>query len=168
MAQENIFDAFKYFKRLAITNRLAIQEGFKVGFCSGPQGLEDAISQFQTSDKMILIDDTTSQETFSNKVGFFRRDVYTIFIVATYTMDDMVEREEKLNLCRRLFRQFQSRMIYDQDNMTYGDKLMYLNLKYIRSMEVENYFLSGVTGLQFNVQNEEPIDLMYNADEWTE
>lgn len=117
---------------------------------------------------MILIDDTTSQETFSNKVGFFRRDVYTIFIVASYCMDDMVEREEKLNLCRRLFRQFQSRMIYDQDNMTYGDKLMYLNLKYIRSMEVENYFLSGVTGLQFNVQNEEPIDLMYNADEWTE
>lgn len=168
MAQENIFDAFKYFEKLGKTNRLAIKEGFTTGFCSGPQGLEDALSQFQTSDKMILIDDTTDQRTFSNKVGFFRTDVYTIFIVASYQYDDMKDRENKLNLCRRLFRQFQSKMIYDQDNRVYGDMLEFLKLDNIRSMEVANYFLNGVTGLQFVIANEEPIDVAYNSEEWTE
>lgn len=168
MAQENIFDAFKYFEKLGKTNRLAIKEGFTVGFCSGPQGLEDALSQFQTSNKMILIDDTTDQRTFSNKVGFFRTDVYTIFIVASYQYDDMKDRENKLNLCRRLFRQFQSKMIYDQDNRAYGDMLEFLKLDNIRSMEVANYFLNGVTGLQFVIANEEPIDVAYNSEEWTE
>ncbi len=168
MAQENIFDAFQYFRHLGETNKLAASEGFKVGFCAGINGLEDLVANYQTADKMILIDDTTDERTFSNGSGYFRTDVYTIFIVAAYRIDDMKDREAKLSLCRRLFRQFHSRLMHDQESMEYGDALEYLRLDNIRSAELGNYFMQGVTGLHFMISNEEPVDIEYNADEWTE
>ena len=113
-----------------------------------------------------MVDDTTSQQTFGNGVGFFRRDVYTVFIVAAYRRDDMEDREQKLNLCRQLFRQFHARMIFDRDEL--GDeRLTFMQLNNIYSTEMPRYSYNGVTGLYFMVQNEEPIDLSYDASEWT-
>lgn len=168
MAQENLFNAFSYFENLGQTNRLARDNHFLVGFCSGPDGVEDAISNFRQSKNFILVDDTTSQNTYSNGVGFFRRDVYTVFIVAAFHMGDMADRQEKLDLCRRIFRQMHSRLIHDKDSIAWGDALEYLKLENIYSNEFPGTFLDGMTGLYFMVQNEEPIDLQYDDKEWTD
>lgn len=166
MAQSNLFDAFRYFKKLGDSNRLAQEEGFSTGFCSGIGSLQDYMQHFRTKDRYILIDDTTTESTYSNGVGFFRKDVYTIFIVAGYVIDDMQDREAKLNLCRRIFRQIHSRLVHDVAEGTEGDALEYLAVDRIYSNELSGTFMNGVTGLYFMVENDEPIDLTYNANEW--
>ena len=168
MAQETIFNAFDYFEKIGRQNRLAREQGFKVGRCSGIGGMQDMMADFRKTDKYILVDDTTSQNTFSNGVGYFRKDVYTIFIVAPYRIDDMAEREKQLNLCRSIFRQMHSRLIHDREEMTYDDALEYMQVERIYSNEFPEYLMSGVTGLYFMVENDEPIDLTYDSRQWTE
>ena len=82
MAQENLFNARGYFMELAETNRLAKENQFLAGSCSGLAGLETMMVNFRKAPNYILVDDTTTQSTYGNGVGYFRKDVYTIFIVA--------------------------------------------------------------------------------------
>ncbi len=168
MNTPDTFDALQYFKMLAETNKLAKKENFFPGFCSGPDGIEEVMQQFRKQSNFILIDDTTSQNTYSRGVTFFDKQVYTVIIVAAYKFDDMADREEKLNLCRRIFRQFHSRMIHDKENMVYGDRFEWLDVNSIYSKELPRYSLNGVTGLYFMVNNDEPVDLTFSEDEWDE
>ena len=101
-------------------------------------------------------------------MGYFRKSVYTVFIVAPYRIDDMAEREQQLNLCRTIFRQMHSRLIHDREKMTYDDALEYMQVERIYSNEFPEYLMSGVTGLYFMVENDEPIDLTYDSRQWTE
>ncbi|MFW5602837.1 MAG: hypothetical protein ACOCN6_07540, partial [Prevotella sp.] len=66
MAQETIFNAFDYFEKIGRQNKLAMGQGFKVGRCSGIGGMQDMMADFRKADRYILVDDTTSQNTFSN------------------------------------------------------------------------------------------------------
>lgn len=166
MAQETQFDALAYFERIAKANRLASEKGFAVGFCSGFEGLEDALAEFRTEGNFILIDDTTARNTFSSGVTFFDRNVYTVFILAGYDFQDMADRKAKMELCRRLFRQLHSRMIHDQEQWEAETGVQFLDVDTIASHELGEYALNGVTGLYFMVNNTEPVDLTYNEDEW--
>lgn len=166
MAATNTFNAPAYFKMLAEKNRLARKKNFFPCFCSGPDGINDVMQEFKKWANFIMIDDTTSQNTFSRGIGYFDRNAYTVFILAAYRFDDMADREQKLDLCRRIFRQFHSRMIRDKEKYTYGDSLEYLQVHQIYSKELPRYSMSGVTGLYFMVNNEEPVDLTYNDNDW--
>lgn len=166
MAQETQFNALAYFKRLAEENRLAAENGFTPCYCSGPDGIQGVMESFRKAENFIMVDDTTSQNTHSQGVGFFDRNVYTVFIVGRYKYDDMKARDEKLKLCRRIFRQFISRMIHDKQTWRYGDSMAYLDLGQIFSKELPRYSMMGVTGLYFMVNNEEPVDLVYEEEEW--
>lgn len=162
------FNALEYFKTLAGKNKLAREHGFMPCFCSGPDGINDVMQQFRKTANFVMVDDTTSQNTFSRGVTFFDRNVYTVFILAAYRFDDMADREQKLRLCRRLFRQMHSRMIRDKQECVYGDSLEYLDLNSVYSKELPRYSMNGVTGLYFMVNNDEPVDLTFNAGEWEE
>lgn len=52
------------------------------------------MQEFRKYANFIMIDDTTSQNTYSKGVTFFDKNVYTVFILASYTFDDMKDREE--------------------------------------------------------------------------
>lgn len=65
-------------------------------------------------------------------------------------------------------RQMHARLIHDRDGMRYGDALEYLQVDRVYSTELPRMFMSGMTGLYFMVYNDEPIDLSYDAAEWTE
>lgn len=80
----------------------------------------------------------------------------------------MADREQQLNLCRAIFRQMHSRLIHDREEMTCGDALEYMQVERIYSNEFPEYLMSGVTGLYFMVENDEPIDLTYDSRQWTE
>ena len=109
-----IFDALTYFETLAKKNRLCVENGFKPVFCSGPDSIEGLMQEFQKTANFVMIDDTTDQNLYSEGVSYFKRRVYTVFVLAAYRWDDMEDREEKLNLCRRIFHQFVRRMIWDK------------------------------------------------------
>lgn len=166
MNTHDTFNALAYFKDLADHNKLAKENGFKSCYCAGVEGINDVIQEFRKTSNFIMIDDTASQNTYSKGVSFFDRNVYTVFILASYRYDDMADREEKLKLCRRIFRQIHSKLLHDKETLAYGDSLEYIDMNSIYSKELPKYSMNGVTGLYFMVNNDEPVDLTYNADEW--
>ena len=164
-----IFDALHYFETLAKQNKLCIKNSFKPVFCSGPDSIEGIIQNFQKVANFVCIDDTTDQNLYSEGVSYFKRRVYTVFILAAYRWDDMEDREEKLNLCRKIFKQFVKRMIWDKTQREdEDDDITFLNVEKIYSKEFGRYTMNGVTGLYFMIENEEPIDLTYDSGQWTE
>lgn len=167
-----IFDALSYFKQLAEENILCRDNGFKAVFCSGPDSIEGLMQQYQKTANFVMVDDTTDQNLYSEGVSYFKRRVYTVFILAAYRWDDMEDREEKLNLCRTIFQQFVRRMIWDKNTREdTDDDLTFLNVERIYSKEYGRYTMSGVTGLYFMVNNDEPAAMEYEdqaqlAKEW--
>lgn len=160
-----IFDALTYFKKLAESNRLCLQHGFKPVFCSGPDSIEGVMQQFQKTANFVMIDDTTDQNLYSEGVSYFKRRVYTVFILAAYRWDDMEDREQKLNLCRNIFQQFVRRMIWDKNNREDSDDDMtFLNVEKVYSKEFGRYTMNGVTGLYFMVENDEPEEMDYEDE----
>lgn len=162
------FNALEYFKELGKKNKLARRNQFAVDYCSGMGALVPMMHNYRDAENFIFIDDTTSGNTFSNKVGWFDRNVYCVYILAGYDYNDAESYNEALKLCRRIFRQFLSRVIKDKESYKYGDKLMYLNTGNVYSQEFGRYSFNGCTGLFFQLQNDEPTDLIYADDDWEE
>lgn len=157
-----IFDALSYFKQLAEENILCRNNGFKAVFCSGPESIEGLVQEFQKTANFVMIDDTTDQNLYSKGVSYFKRRVYTVFILAAYRYDDMEDREEKLNLCRTIFQQFVRRMIWDRSaRENTDDDMTFLDVENVYSKEFGRYTMSGVTGLYFMVNNDEPTEMEY-------
>lgn len=165
---EKQFDALEYFAGIARKNKLVKDNGFAVDFCSGPDALEPVMQEYRDAQNFILIDDTTSGNTFSNRVGWFDRNVYCVHILAGYEYGDAESYNRAVNLCRDVFRQLLSRVIRDKESNEWGHRLMYLNTQNIYSNEYGRYSFNGCTGLFFQVQNDEPTELVFNAEEWEE
>ena len=70
-----------------------------------------------------------------------------------------------LELCRELFRQFVSKIL--RDKYLYDEKQMYFDTHAIPNQEIGRYYLSGMTGLHFTLYVQEPIDLIYDDEQWT-
>lgn len=162
-----IFDALHYFEQLARQNKLCAENGFKPVFCSGPDSIEGIMQQYQKTANFVCIDDTTDQNLYSEGVSYFKRRVYTVFILAAYRWDDMEDREKKLNLCREVFKQFVKRMIWDRTQCE-DDETAFLNVEKIYSKEFGRYTMNGVTGLYFMVENDEPASMEYEDEQQLE
>ena len=162
-----IFDALHYFETLAKQNKLCIKNSFKPVFCSGPDSIEGIIQNFQKVANFVCIDDTTDQNLYSEGVSYFKRRVYTVFILAAYRWDDMEDREAKLNLCREVFQQFVRRMIWDRAQRE-DDETAFLNVEKVYSKEFGRYTMNGVTGLYFMVENDEPESMEYEDEQQLE
>lgn len=161
------FDALQYFETLARQNKLCVANSFEPVFCSGPDSIEGIIQNFQKTANFVCIDDTTDGNTFSQGVSFLQKRIYTVFILAAYRWDDMKDREEKLNLCREVFKQFVKRMIWDRAQRE-DDETAFLNVEKIYSKEFGRYTMNGVTGLYFMVENDEPADMEYEDEQQLE
>lgn len=161
-----IFDAIGYFSRLAGENKLCREHGFKAVTCSGIESLQGVMEEYQKTANFVCIDDTADQNLHSEGVTFFKRRVYTVFIVAQYKWDDMAERQQKLNLCREIFRQFVSRVIADKNAYDGFDDMEFLRVENIYSREFGKYSWNGVTGLYFMLENDEPEELLMDENDW--
>lgn len=160
------FDALAYFKEMGEKNKLAQQLGFYVGFSSGPDGLDIVMSEYREHANFILIDDTTAANTFCSKPGWFDRNDYTVWILMGYDYQDENDYNEKLKLCRIIFKQFLSRMIFDRATRKYGESLTFLHTEQVYSMEFGRRSFNGATGIMFKIQNDEPTNLCFQEDEW--
>lgn len=159
-----MFDAIAYFKKIADSNRLAKQNKFTIGECSGIEGIEPLMQQYRKAANYIMIDDTVDGSMISNRVGWFNRRTYTVFIFAMYREDDMQDRQTKLDLCRELFRQLLTRLIADQHQYEYD--LIYMRTQSIQYRELNSYNFSGVTGVYFMINVDEPVDLQFEDSLW--
>lgn len=166
MVTDNLFDAVRYFTDLTSSNKLAKAEKFFPCQSSGPASLEGIISNMRTERAFVCIDDTNESNTFSSGSSYFIRRVFTVNILIRYKPGNMDDRQQQLDTCRRLFRQFHSRIIRDKYRSV--PELQFVNERNIMSRDYGQYFLNGITGLYFVLQSNEPINLCYDSEEWTE
>lgn len=166
--EQQQFDALAYFAELGRKNKIARINGFVVDYCSGPGALVPMMQEYRDAQNFIFVDDTTSGNTFSNKVGWFDRNVYAVHILAGYELGDAQDYNRALRLCRTIFRQLLSRIIRDKESYKYGDRMMYMNTGNIYSNEYGRYSFNGCTGLFFQIQNDEPTELIFRSDDWEE
>ena len=165
--EKNSFDAIAYFWSMALRNKLAVANGFKPVTISGPDNLEGIFEDYRDADRFVAISDTNTGNLSSpdGAYGFQRNRAYTIFILSAYEYGDMQSRQKELELCRELFRQFVSKII--RDKYLYDEKQMYFDTHSIPNQEIGRYYLSGVTGLHFTLYVQEPVDLIYDDEQWT-
>lgn len=161
-----MFDSISYFRTLAKTNKICKSNNFVFDLCSDPDSLQGLISNYKTSSNFVFASDTVDSNTHSQGVGFFDRQVYTVWILAAYRYDDMEDRKVKLEQCRTVYQQFLSRLIKDKEEMIYDDALEFLELDKVYKHELGRYSMSGVTGLYFMINSDEPIDLQFDETEW--
>ncbi|MBR4269624.1 MAG: hypothetical protein IKQ47_07585 [Prevotella sp.] len=161
------FDAIAYFRTMAEHNKLAQEKGFVPVTISNSDNLEGLFEEYRDNDRFVAISDTNSGNLSSSDgaYGFSKRRAYTVFILSAYEYDNMQSRQEELDLCRELFHQFVSRII--RDKYQYEEKMMYFDTHTIPNQEIGRYYLSGMTGLHFTLYVQEPIDLVYDDEQWT-
>ena len=162
------FDDLQYFVEMAGKNKLVKANNFHIGFCSGPDALDQVMAGYRDFSKFFLVDDTTSGNTFGAKPGWFDRKVYTIYILVGYELGNEEKYKVALALARRIFKQLLSRVIRDKASYKFGQALMYMNLDTVYSQEFGRYSFNGTTGLFFQLQNNEPLNLVFDQNEWEE
>lgn len=160
----NDFSFHNYLKEVIADNRLAQKEGFRHVTCTGINGLEDVLASFQEYAAMVASDDITSGSTFREGGGYFIQRTFTVFVLHQYDISSEADRAARLDMCRELMRQLQSRLLRDRDRL--AEQLVYLNLERMPVTEIGSYFASGCTGLHFMVTLSQPVDISYNGEEW--
>lgn len=167
MNTTEFFDAELYFASLCVSNKLAKANGFKPCTCSGIQSLEGPLEKYRNTNAFFCIDDVNDGQLYQGKGGgWYKKRTFTVFIMHRYTFNNEEDRLAKLALCRQLFRQTATRMLVDAKKLR--SDLVYLGVENIMCRELGQYFLNGCTGLYFMIDVEEPVNLTYNPEEWTD
>ena len=164
MNTKTLFDFVGYIKDLTLQNRLANDLQFVPCTCSGIGYLEDLLSRLRNERAFVCVSDVCEESITRHGGGWFKRRVFTVFLLSRYNVRDTEDYHMKMNLCRELFRQFHSRFIVDEHRLQ--SELTYMAVDEIRCRELGGQFLNGCTGLYFMVALDEPTDLQYNQDEW--
>lgn len=141
-----MFSFLHYIQSLTQDNQLAQREGFAPVTCSGVGYLEGMLEQYQSQANFICTSDVCQESLHTASGGWFKRRVFTVYILARYEYGNMADQELKMNLCREIFRQFTSRIIYDSQTLAAARNL-YIDTSDIRSNELGGLFLNACTGL---------------------
>lgn len=167
MNGKEFFDSEEYFSSLCEKNRLARNHGFRSCTCSGIETLQGPLEKFRSTKAFFCLDDVNEGQMYQGRGGgFYKKRTFTVFLLHRYTFGDEADRIAKLGICRQLFAQLSSRMIRDSKKLR--SDLIYLGVDNILCRELGKYFLNGCTGLYFMIDVEEPVDLVYDPEEWDE
>ncbi len=166
MNPKTFFPFPSYIDRLTLSNVMAQRLEFRPTVCSGINHLEGILQESLDHANFVCTSDICEESSYSRGGGFFKRRVFTVFIISRYEFGNNADQARKIADCRELFRQFHSRLLRDSQRLQ--DELIYMDTANIRSRELGGVFLNGCTGLYFMVTVDEPMDIRYNADEWTE
>ena len=164
MNAKTFFDFNAYMARLTRQNLFAKAEKFHPCDCSGIRHLEGMLQNMRQHPAFACTSDVAEESTVSRGGGFFKRRVFTVFLVKRFRSGDMASYREALGTCRELMRQLHSKFLVDKDNLE--NELVFLNVANVKSRELGGQFLDSATGLYFTIAMDEPVDLTYNADEW--
>ena len=164
--ENSSFDAIAYFYAMTERNKLAKEKGFIPVTISNTDNLEGLMEDYRDNDRFVAVTDTSSGNLSSadGAYGFMKRRAYTVFILSAYEYGNMLERQKELELCRKLFLQFVSRIL--RDKYLYDEKQMYFDTHAIPNQEIGRYYLSGMTGLHFTLYVQEPVELIFEQSQW--
>lgn len=164
MNAKTFFNFNAYMARLTRQNRLAKAEGFHPCNCSGIAHLEGILQNMRTEKAFVCTSDVAEESTVNRGGGYFKRRVFTVFIIKRFRTGNMASYSEALDTCRELMRQLHSRFIIDEADLQ--NDLVYLNVGNVKSRELGGQFLDSATGLYFTISMDEPINLVYDKNEW--
>ena len=116
----------------------------------------------QSATAFIAVSDISQGYTELNNSQHTRR-VKTVFLAMRHAIDDMIARQECMDIMRELFRQFMSVLI--QEKTRVEEEHIYLDPR-ISFQEIDRYFLSGCACAFFQVATDVYTDLRYNQEEW--
>ena len=136
-------------------------------FCrvSGINGLEEILANYMAKNAFLAVDDSDDGMTIRLGGGYFNRRSIVVYVLKKYKITDMSERETALSETRSIRNSLISKLLVDANNNTEG--LNYLNKERIPYHEVPGYFAAGTTGIYFIITIDEPVNLAYNANDWT-
>lgn len=158
------WDASSFFENLTLKNRLARKREFEFCRVSGLEGFEEALDRLQDSVAFVCVSDIADGFTELNNTPRTRR-VKTLFLAMRHAIDDMVARDDCMDIMRELFRQFMSRLLPEKVRLE--QNCIYLD-SHIAFTEIDRYFHSGCACAYFQIAVDVFTDLRFNADEWDE
>lgn len=161
------FDAHAYFEGIRNKNKLLIAGNYKYCKVTGLSNMEEAISNFKKEKAYFCVDATEDGDTFQSAGGgFMERRQTTLFVLKKIQYNNMDEQDAALKECRAIYRTILTKLILDRRRLE--NEMVYLRVNRIPFHEIPGYYLSGCTGLYFTVTIDVPVELCYNADQWTE
>ncbi len=165
MTTNKTFDAYAFFSDMWKKNRLIQGEKFALSRVSGMEGLPNMLQDKQHSN-FFAVDTTSDGKIYqAGNGGWFKRRVFTIFLLMRCRDRSENTRASKLKTCQDLIRQMTSYMIAQEEIL--ANSGVRLNSNRIASHEFEHWVLMDVTGCYVVFNVDEPTDLKLNADEWT-
>ena len=156
-------DIFEYFKNICDTNRLAKENGFFFCKVTSIAGLEEVTQNLTKENCFFAMDTVTDGSIIKKGGGFFERQVYVVYLLKRFDLQDTDDNMAAMQLCRELRRQICSRLVHDSELY---DELTYLNTETILYRELDQALLSGLTGTFFTFNVDVPYNLCFNLEEW--
>lgn len=160
-----MFDFKKYLSELTEKNKLARNMRAEFCTCTGFGMLEETLDLLRSARAFVCLSDVTEAATLQRSGGWFKRRLFTAYLLEKTEFGDLAGQTAALENCRELLRQFHSRFIVDEAAL--ASKLAYLDVGNLKSRELAGQVLTGYTGLVFMIAIDEPIPLTFNPDEWT-
>ena len=121
MNPKTLFDFQNYLYELVEKNKLARTHAFYPCSCSGISYLEEMLQNSRSHKAFVCLTDTREDSTTRKSGGWFKRRVFTLFILCRYNTRSQQDYREKLGVCRELFRQLHSRFLIDVHDLQFLD-----------------------------------------------
>ncbi len=155
-----MFDPITYMNTLHGQLKLT-KDKYEFVKVSGLSTLEGVLENSKHHSYFFAIDDSQDGTTFRSGGAYFERRPYTVFILGKAKYGDMEAREIVLSEAKIIYRHLLSRLIKDKLSIPV------LNMERIQFYEVPPAFASGCSGLYFIFNVENPVNLVYDATEWS-
>lgn len=133
-------------------------------FCkvSGLSALEEVLENSKYHNKFFAVDDSQDGTTQRRGGAYFERRPYTVFVLGKAEYGDMDARATVLEEAKTIYRHLLSKLIKDKISIPM------LDMQNIRFYEVPPAFATGCSGLYFVFWVENPVNLVYDDQAWTE
>lgn len=159
-----MFDAVNYTETEIHAKLKALQDHtFKT--VSGLDFLENLLTD-RLNSKFIAVDDTQNARIVQPGNTYFERRLYTIYILQRSSIRETNARESILEVYRSAFRSIISKIIRDKNLELHN--LDTVETENIQMYEMPAAFADGCIGIYFMIKVDNPINLVYDANEWTE
>ena len=157
-----MWNAVEYFETK--NGKLKLTKG-KYTFCrvTGLNNLEDVLSNMQDSKAFLAVDDTDDGVTIQIGGSWFNRRSVVVYVLQKYEFNDQIDREQKTNETRQIHQKLLSLLIKDSSSV---EGLMFLDKTRFPYHEVPGYFSAGTCGLYFSFTIDEPVELIYDANDY--
>lgn len=155
-----MFQPITYLQQLHTELNLLVDK-YKFAKVSGINALEEVLENSRRNQYFFAVDDSQDGTTFRSGGAYFERRPYTVFILGKADYGDMDKRGEVLEEAKTIYRHLMSRFIIDKPTIPV------LDMERIRFYEVPPAFATGCSGLYFIFNVENPVNLVYDEEAWT-